>query len=259
MSGLTIDNVAVHYGARHVLTGVSLPPLVPGEVTVLAGPNAAGKSTLLRAIAQLRPYSGRITLDGRDLAQMPIRDRARIMGFMPQALPTGAALSVLETVIAALRAGGDTAGPHPEETAMATLDRLGIGALALEPLDQLSGGQRQMVGLAQSIARDPRLLLLDEPTSALDLARQVRLLTELRRLAADGRVVLVVLHDLALAARWADRMAVLHEGALYSFGAPGDVLTPDMLARVYDVDARVERCSKGHLILQIDRERHAPA
>lgn len=254
MSGLIVRDIAVHYGARQVLKGMELPLLTPGEVTVLAGPNAAGKSTLLRAIAQLRPYKGEISFQGRDLAKMSGRERASILGFMPQTLPSGASLVVLETVVAALRAGGADNGRPIEATAMAVLDRLGIAHLALEGLDQLSGGQRQMVALAQAIVRDPQILLLDEPTSALDLARQVRLLKELRRLAAEGRVVLAVLHDLALAARWADRIAVLHGGKLHSFGAPADVLTREMLAEVYGVDARVERCSAGHLVLQIDGE-----
>ncbi|NGM45905.1 ABC transporter ATP-binding protein [Rhodobacter sp. SGA-6-6] len=254
MSGLSVASVTVAYGARQVLSGLSLPDLSPGEVTVIAGPNAAGKSTLLRAIAQLAPYCGLIRLGGTDLAAIGAAQRSRLVGFMPQSLPGGAGLIVLETVIAALRAGGGASPSGVETTAMAVLERLGIGALALEPLDQLSGGQRQMVGLAQAIVRDPRLLLLDEPTSALDLARQVRLLAELRRIAAEGRVVLAVLHDLTLAARWADRIAVLHGRRLHSFGAPSEVLTPAMLAEVYGVDARVERGSRGDLMIQIDGE-----
>ena len=111
-----------------------------------------------------------------------------------------------------------------------------------------------MVGLAQALVRDPALLLLDEPTSALDMARQVRLLTEVRRVAAEGRVVLAVLHDLALAAQWADRIAVLHKGRLHSFGTPAEVVTPAMLAEVYGVEARVERCSRGRLMVLIDGE-----
>ncbi|WP_207099489.1 ABC transporter ATP-binding protein [Paracoccus shandongensis] len=253
MSGLRIENVSLRYGARPILRGLTLPDLRPGEVTVLAGPNAAGKSTLLRAIAQLAPYRGRIALDGEDLARMPIRRRARLIGVMPQALPAGSSLVVLESVIAALRAGdGFAAGADAQ--AMAVLERLGIADLAMEPLDQLSGGQRQMVSLAQAIVRDPRVLLLDEPTSALDLARQVRLLGALRALAAEGRIVVAVLHDLAMAAQWADRIVLLHRGELHSSGQPATVLTPDLLARVYGVRARVERCSQGRITVLIDGE-----
>ncbi|MEF9603404.1 ABC transporter ATP-binding protein [Paracoccus sp. PXZ] len=316
MQGLLAQGISVRYGARSVLAGLDLPLLRPGEVTVLAGPNAAGKSTLLRAIAQLQPHGGKVLLDGRDLAHVPMRDRARLVGFMPQSLPAGSSLVALESVIAALRAGetlgarqadaaamavldklgigslaleplsalsggqrqmvslaqaivrdprllllraGETLGARQADAAaMAVLDKLGIGSLALEPLSALSGGQRQMVSLAQAIVRDPRLLLLDEPTSALDLARQVRLLSELRRLAGEGRIVVAVLHDLALAAQWADRIVLIHSGHTHAEGAPEQVLTPRLMAEVYGVEARVERCSRGRIMVLIDGE-HAPA
>lgn len=252
--GLLIEAAAIRYGAKTVLDGFSLPPLRPGEVTVLAGPNAAGKSTLLKGIARIAPVHGRFHLDGADLGTLTPAERAKRIGFMPQTLPSGSSLVVLESIIAALRASGGHHGPDAAEQAMAMLTRLGIEALALEPLDRLSGGQRQMVSLAQAVVRDPRLLLLDEPTSALDIARQVRLLGEVRRIASEGRVVLAVLHDLSLAARWADRIAVLHKGQLYACGTPEEVVTPIMLAEVYGVEARVERCSQGRLNVLIDRE-----
>ena len=246
---LEIRDIALSYGRREVLRSLTLPPLMPGQVTVLAGPNAAGKSSLLRAVAGLVPSTGQVGFGTTDLRSLNARDRAALMGFMPQILPAGTGLSVLEGVIAA-QAGGSDAPVR----GMAVLDRLGIAPLALSRLSQLSGGQRQMVGLAQALVRDPRLLLLDEPTSALDMTRQVRLLTELRRIAAEGRIVLAVLHDLALAARWADRIAVLHQGRLHSFGPPTEVLTPAMLTEVYGVEARVERCSRGQIIIQVDGE-----
>lgn len=253
--GLTVSGISVRFGTREVLKNLSLPQLQPGELTVLAGPNAAGKSTLLRAIAQLLPYRGTVQLAGQNLAHLAPAARAQLTGFMPQTLPAGSSLIVLESVIAAIRAGGgEIPGQAAAARAMATLDRLGIGNLALESLDQLSGGQRQMVALAQAIVRDPRLLLLDEPTSALDLARQVRLLSELRRLAAEGRIVVAVLHDLALAARWADRVIVMHNGRFHSAGAPGEVITAPILAEVYGVKARVERCSQGQIMVMIDGE-----
>ncbi|MDF3852847.1 ABC transporter ATP-binding protein [Paracoccus sp. P2] len=257
MQGLLAQGISVRYGARSVLTGLDLPLLRPGEVTVLAGPNAAGKSTLLRAIAQLQPHGGQVLLDGHDLAHVPMRDRARLIGFMPQSLPSGSSLVALESVIAALRAGETLGARQADAAAMAVLDKLGIGSLALEPLSALSGGQRQMVSLAQAIVRDPRLLLLDEPTSALDLARQVRLLSELRRLAGEGRIVVAVLHDLALAAQWADRIVLIHGGHTHAEGRPEQVLTPQLLAQVYGVEARVERCSRGRIMVLIDGE-HAP-
>lgn len=258
MTGLAITDLSVHFGARRVLDGLTLPPLREGELTVLAGPNAAGKSTLLRAVAQLLPYRGQVTLNGQDLHRLPGPKRAALLGFMPQSSLTGSSLIVLESVIAALRAGGEQGRSAAETVAMATLDRLGIAALALDPVDSLSGGQRQMVGLAQAIVRDSRVLLLDEPTSALDLAYQARLLAEVRRLAAEGRTVIAVLHDLALAAQWSDRMVMLRQGRLYSAGRPAEVLTPAMLAEVYGVSARVERCSRGRLMVLVDEELASP-
>lgn len=255
--GLLARGISVRYGARVVLEGLDLPLLRPGEVTVLAGPNAAGKSTLLRAIAQLQPHHGQVLLDGKDIAYTPMHERARMIGFMPQSLPASSSLVALESVIAALRSGDAVGARQADTTAMAVLDKLGIASLALEPLSALSGGQRQMVSLAQAIVRDPRLLLLDEPTSALDLARQVRLLSELRRLAGEGRIVVAVLHDLALAARWADRIVLIHGGHTHAEGPPEQVLTPQLLAQVYGVEARVERCSRGRIMVLIDGE-HAP-
>lgn len=253
-AGLEIRGLSVALGRRQVLAGLDLPALQPGAVTVLAGPNAAGKSTLLRAIAQLAPHRGRITLDGADLSTMGHAERAARLGYMPQTLPSASALNVLESVIAADQAAAPGLHARADAKAMAVLDRLGIGGLALEGLSRLSGGQRQMVALAQAIVRDPRVLLLDEPTSALDLARAARLMAEMRRLADEGRIVVAVLHDLALAAQSADRIVVLSGGRIHSDGAPADVVTPAMLAEVYGVASRVERCSRGRLMVMVDAE-----
>lgn len=255
MSGLRVTGLSVQLGRKPVLAGLDLPDLRPGEVTVLAGPNAAGKSTLLRAIAQLTPYRGQITLDGADLGGMGHARRAMMLGYMPQSLPSATGLNVLESVIAARQAAEGGLHAQADAVAMATLDRLGIGALAMDPLGRLSGGQRQMVGLAQALVRDPNVLLLDEPTSALDLARQARLMAEIRALATEGRIVVAVLHDLALAAQHADRIVVLHQGRIHSDGPPDRVVTPEMLATVYGVTARVERCSRGRLMVLVDAER----
>jgi iron complex transport system ATP-binding protein len=273
---LRIEDLRVSLGARRVIDGLSLPPLQAGAVTVLAGPNAAGKSTLLRALAQLIPYQGRLTLYGKetagqdrvgqdrvgqDLARLPRPARAAAIGFMPQNLHSTTTLSVLESLLAALHAGGSgiarqgrqsAPGGRGADHALATLARLGIADLALAPLGALSGGQRQAVGLAQAIIRDPQLLLLDEPTSALDLARQYQLMSEARRLAQEGRIVVAVLHDLALAAQWADRIILMTGGQIAADGPPLSVLQPETLSRVYGIAARVEHCSAGRLMVMVD-------
>ena len=135
---------------------------------------------------------------------------------------------------------------------MATLERVGIGDLALSPLDHLSGGERQLASLAQAIVREPALLLLDEPTSALDLRHQVVVMELVRELAAEGRIVVVVLHDLNLAVRWAGHVVVLDQGRAVAVGPPGDAISPDVLARVYGVAARIEPVGQGRSQIVVD-------
>lgn len=253
---LSVTGLGVGYPRRRVIEGLTLAPLPAGSVTAIVGPNAAGKSTLLRALAGLLPATGAIRLGQTELNGLERRRRAQFVGFMPQTLPAGAGLCALETVITALAvnppAGGVLSQRDLHRRAMAELERLGIGALALEPLDALSGGQRQLVSLAQAIVRSPAVLLLDEPTSALDIRHQVRVMRVVRGLAGEGAIVVTVLHDLGVAARWADRVVVLSEGALAGEGPADQVITPVMLARVYGVAARVERCSAGRLTILVD-------
>lgn len=256
MNQLQVTALQVAYKRRVVLHGIDLPAFEPGQIIALVGPNGAGKSTLLRALAGLLPATGQIHLGALDLRLCSRRERAAVLGFMPQTLPEGIELSVLETLMGALR-GGDPLAVHgspalQEQRCWATLERLGIVHLGLQPLDKLSGGQRQMVSLAQAVIRKPQLLLLDEPTSALDLRYQNDVMQMVRGLADEGRIVVVVLHDLALAARWADRIVVLQDGRLHTAGTPEQCLTPAMLAQVYRVQARIERCSRQRVLVHVD-------
>lgn len=249
---LTINHLTAGYGSKAIIKDLTLPPIISGFVA-LVGPNGAGKSTLLRAVAQLIPAQGDIRLGGVDLQNMKPALRASVIGFMPQSLPDTISLTVLETVIATLKVSGANYGEQPVEArALAVLDGLGIADLASQPLNRLSGGQRQVASLAQAIASEPKLLLLDEPTSALDLARQFLIMKLVRDYACNGRIVVAVLHDLALAAQWADQIIVLAQGRLHSAGKPEDIITPQMLAEVYHIEARVERCSKAQLRIMVD-------
>lgn len=247
---LELRDIVLSRRDKTILRGVTAAPFQRGEFIALAGPNGAGKSTLLRAISQSLPYRGHAVLDGDDLARLGPLQRSDRVGYMPQNLPSHTDLTVLEGLLVALHAGGRSGLGTAEKMARieALLDRFSIGYLAERPLSSLSGGQRQTVGLAQSLVRDPGLLLLDEPTAALDLAMQFRILSELRVLAREGRIVVAVLHDLSQAARWADRIVLLQDGRIHSQGQPDAVLTPDILAQVYRICARVERDSMGNLI-----------
>ena len=233
---LSIDHLCVAYGARQILHGVTLPALPAGSLVALVGPNGAGKSTLLRALAGLERMQGTLRLDGQDVTRLGFAERARRLAYMPQQLPPGLALGVLESIVAALRVGGsDDLLSHAFEA----LRQLGIEGLAERSLDSLSGGQRQLVALAQLLARNPQVLLLDEPTSALDLHYQLRVMGAVReRVVAHRLLAVAVLHDINLAASQADCLVVLREGRVVACGAPADVLKPAMLDEVSGVEAR---------------------
>ncbi|MHA7602342.1 ABC transporter ATP-binding protein [Alicycliphilus sp. T452] len=238
-SGLRAEGLCMRYGAQPVLRNLSLPLLAPGRVHALIGPNAAGKSTLLRGLAGLQRAQGRVWLDGEDISGWATARRARRLVYLPQSLPTRTGLAVFEAVLSAAMAGGERS-----EEALAgvesALRRLDLLALADRPLASLSGGQRQLVGLAQALVRRPRALLLDEPTSALDLYHQHLVLDRVRHEArAQDLVVLAVLHDLHLALACADQVLVLDGGTLITAGPPGQVIDAALLARVYRVDAAI--------------------
>lgn len=250
--GLAVRGLTVRHGVRTILRDVSLPDVRPGAVTVLAGPNGAGKSTLLRALAGMAKATGNAVHRGRDLLAVGPRERIGLVGFMPQAVAATDGLSVLDGALASLRlfSPGLPAGPCLER-AMAALTRIGIADLAMTPLGRLSGGQRQLASLAQSLVRDPPILLLDEPTSALDLRHQIHVMAVLRAVAREGRIVMVVLHDLALAANWADHLVFLQDGRVAAAGAPAAVLTPELLRRIYGVEAGIGRTATGAAYLAV--------
>ncbi len=248
---LQVADLSAGYGSRKVLAGLTLPSIAPGTVTVLVGPNGAGKTTLLRALAGLVPATGGLRFGAMDMLAATAAERARVMAFMPQFVPQRLALGVLESVISALRASpaqlayADAAAIR--HAAIEILLRLGIADLALHSFDRLSGGQRQLASLAQALARQPRLLLLDEPTSALDLRHQLQVMSILRDVARAGGTVIAVLHDLQAAARWADLVVVMKEGALHAAAPPARAITSAMIREVYEVEATVEDIGGGDL------------
>lgn len=262
---LSVTRLSVSYGRTPVLKDLSLEPMAPGEVISIIGPNAAGKTTLLRALAGLSPASGSIRLGRQELSELPLAERARLVSYMPQALPQRVALTVLEAVLGALRVSAfdlvdaSPSAPRSEDDlvdrALEVIDEVGIESLAMRGLDQLSGGQRQLASLAQSLVRRPRVLLLDEPISALDLHYQLRVMKLVRRVAREhGTIVVLVLHDLAVAARWSERVIVLSGGGVAADGPPAEAITPALLAGVYRVAGRVEstEAPRPRLHVEID-------
>jgi iron complex transport system ATP-binding protein len=243
-----IRHLRVAYGERTIISDLSVQPLRTGTVTALLGPNGSGKSTLLKALAGLtRTSGGQMLLDGEDLTSASFETRAKQVVYLPQSLPAAVHLRVFESVLVAANASTFANGGSASVPAVQSLlERLGIGHLAMQYLDSLSGGQKQLVGLAQAMIRRPRLLLLDEPLSALDLNYQFHVMDLLNQETREnGLVTVIVLHDLNIALRHADNTLMIRKGELVAEGAPRDVISPASLAEVYGVVGRVEPCSRG--------------
>ncbi|HEV7472206.1 ABC transporter ATP-binding protein [Pseudonocardia sp. T1-2H] len=240
---LRAEGLRLGYGDRVVVDHLDLEVL-HGTITAVIGPNGCGKSTMLRALGRLlAPSKGHVLLDGRRIDRMPTKEVATILGILPQAPSAPEGLTVGDLV---------ARGRHPHQTwyrqwssddedAVAeALEWTGIADLAERPLDELSGGQRQRAWISMALAQGTDVLLLDEPTTFLDLAHQVEVLELVRRLHDEaGRTVVMVLHDLNLAARYTDRLVAMKDGRIVKAGEPGDVLTERLLSEVFGLDARV--------------------
>ncbi|XXN65586.1 ABC transporter ATP-binding protein [Enterobacter ludwigii] len=251
--GLRLSHFSAGYPKRQVIDDLNVPQLPQGKITVLLGPNGCGKSTLLRALAGLGKGQGELWLNGEELMSQPFGRRAQRVVYLPQSLPAGVHLHVLESIIVAQRASGGLHSAASEAEIMHLLEQLGIAHLAMRYLDQLSGGQKQLVGLAQSLIRRPELLLLDEPLSALDLNYQFHVMDLVRRETRLRNIVtVVVVHDINIALRHADHALMLKDGNLLADGEPSQVITPETLAQVYGVRGRIEHCSRGMPQVMID-------
>lgn len=259
MSGLSTSGLNMYYGSRSVLSGIDLPPLHAGTITALIGPNAAGKSTLLRGIAGLHKASGQVWLDGIDLNRQPQVERARQVVYLPQSLPERTRLCAFEAVLSAAMAGHRGIGfapGRPSPTVLKgvekTLADLDLTLLADRPIDALSGGQRQLVGLAQALVRQPRVLLLDEPTSALDLYHQCQVVEAITQATRERNLItLLVVHDINLALGFSDQVVVLHNGQLAAAGAALEVIDESLLKDVYGVSGRLEQV-RGRPLVMVD-------
>ena len=231
------------YSERRVVHGLSLD-IPDGQVTVIVGANASGKSTALRALSRLlQPQDGVVLLDGKSIAQRPSREVARTLGLLPQSPLAPEGVSVRDL------AGR---GRHPHQTwwrqwtvedtiAVAeALEATAMTELADRDVDELSGGQRQRAWIAMAVAQETDLLLLDEPTTYLDIAHQLDILELVARLNRErGRTIVMVLHDLNLASRYADHIVAMRDGRLVAEGPPSEVVTTEFLQEVFHVEGTV--------------------
>ncbi|ECC6918453.1 ABC transporter ATP-binding protein [Salmonella enterica] len=253
LTGLRLSHFSAGYSGKRIISDLTVPLLPRGKITVLLGPNGSGKSTLLRAMAGLNPSRGELWLDDTSLMDLHFSQRAEKVIYLPQTLPVGVHLHVLESIIVSQRASGGVYRDNKQVEVMALLRQLGIAHLALNYLDQLSGGQKQLVGLAQSLIRTPSLLLLDEPLSALDLNYQFHVMELIaRETRRRNMVTIVVVHDINTALRHGDHILILKQGEMVANGVPEDVITEENLAAVYGVKARIEFCSHGYPYTIID-------
>jgi len=259
---LRADAVTLRYDEHTVIDGLDIE--VPdGEITAIIGPNACGKSTLLKALARLlRPSAGQVVLDGEQIHNLATKEVARRLGLLPQTPIAPDGILVVDLI-----ARGRS--PHQklfqqwsdadERAVRAALQATSTGDLADRPVDELSGGQRQRVWIAMALAQETDLLLLDEPTTFLDIAHQIDVLDLVMRLNRErGRTVVVVLHDLNLACRYASHLIAMREGTIVASGAPGDVINAGSVRDVFGLDSVVidDPVSHTPLVIPVGSHHH---
>jgi iron complex transport system ATP-binding protein len=262
--GLAAEGVSLGYDGRRIVDGLSLE-LPGGRITAIVGPNACGKSTLLRGLARLHPLeSGRVLVGGRDAARTPRRELARRLGVLPQSSVAPDGVRVADLVGRGRFPHQGWFGRHSSDddrVVAEALEATGVADLAERGIDELSGGQRQRVWIAMVLAQQPEVMLLDEPTTYLDVAHQLELLDLLTSLNRErGTTIVMVLHELNLAARYADHLVVMSRRRVVAEGAPGEVLTRETVHEAFGLQAEVvdDPVSGSPLIVPIGRF-HGPA
>ncbi|VFQ46263.1 ABC transporter ATP-binding protein [Desulfoluna butyratoxydans] len=254
---IDIENLSFSYGGRAVLNGIDMVAQ-PGEITCVVGPNGSGKSTLVKCIETLLiPSGGRVLLGGEDARSMQRVAIARRIGYVPQRFDLAFSTSVFDLVLMGRR-------PHVSWKSSArdmdividTLVEMELESVAMRPFQLLSGGQQQRVMVARALAQQPECLLLDEPTSALDIAHQLALMDTVSEYAKNkGLSVLMVVHDLNLAARYADSIVMMKDGRVVVQGEPEGVLTRENLSGVFGVQALVGKQKGRATVIPVATER----
>jgi iron complex transport system ATP-binding protein len=247
MVSLALNGIGASYGKSVILDNITTDVINGGGLTAIIGPNAAGKSTLFKRIAGLIKGKGSVAVNGSKRG-----DRA--ICYMPQDTGANAVLSVYESILLASRQGAGWRVDNADlEFIDGLLESLRISSLAFRNLGELSGGQRQLVAIAQALARTPDILLMDEPTSALDLHRQVEVLHFMQKLAKrKNMAVLIAIHDINHALRYCENTLVIADGKLIASGPSHEVINAAMLRDVYRVNARIEHCSRGWPLVIVD-------
>lgn len=254
MTTLSIENLSLSFGKKTLLSDINLAPIKPGSIVGILGPNGVGKSTFLRALTGVDEYQGKVLLDDDNIKNMSFRHRSSLIGYLPQTLPQGTTLVAYEAVISACRAVRPELTTHVvEDMVEETFDLLGIRHLAFKPLNTLSGGQRQMLGLAQVIVKKPNVLLLDEPTSALDLRWQLGVFDVVKSIIKQRNgICLMPIHDINLALRHCDQILLFARGGVLAYDTPELAMTEENLRIAYRVEGRVETCSNGNTYVIAD-------